>query len=189
MGAIQNAAAKGDTKQVLDLLAKGVDINDPGDSDKYGTPLHHAAYGGHLDLMKTLIERGANVNAKDSLDNTPLALAAQQEHVQAVEVLLQHRADANIATMNGETAFHDAVLAGNLEIVSLILSHGGKADVKGKKVTGDIIPSPREYAQEHGTPEMKRLLHEGPSASRPSCNPVQGQASSVSGKKWWQFWK
>ena len=163
MGAIQNAAAKGDTKKVLDLLAKGVNINDPGDSDKYGTPLHHAAYGGHIDLMKALLQRGANVNAKDSLDNTPLALAAQRKQVQAVELLLQHGANASIPTMNGETAFHEAVLAGSVEIVSLILSHGGKADVKGKKVTGDIIASPREYANEYGSPEMKELFRKGPS--------------------------
>ncbi len=174
MGAIQNAAAEGDIKRVLSLLSQGINVNDPGDSDRYGTPLHHAAYGGYVDIMNVLIERGAKINAVDSLGNTPLALAVQAKKEKAVDFLLQHGADANIPTMSGETAFHDAVLGGNEQIVSLILSHGGKADIKGKNIRGEIVPSPREYADEYGSDEMKKLFCKG--------------VISVQ-KSWWQFWK
>lgn len=91
MGRIQDAASKGQTREVIALLDAAVDVNDPGDADRYGTPLHHAAYGGHAELAQALISRGASVNALDHLGNTPLALASQQGHMHVVRLLLEVR--------------------------------------------------------------------------------------------------
>ena len=33
----------------------------------HNTPLHRAAAGGHTDIVKILIEKGADVNAKDKV--------------------------------------------------------------------------------------------------------------------------
>jgi ankyrin repeat protein len=53
-------------------------------SDEYGwTPLHIAAMHNDLDMVKTLIYKGAHLNALDLNSNTPLALA-RQNHAKEV---------------------------------------------------------------------------------------------------------
>src|SRR5438552_3757054 len=57
-----SAAEAGDTVQVLDLLAKGADIN-AGGKDGW-TALMRASSKGRLNTVRTLMERGADVNVK-----------------------------------------------------------------------------------------------------------------------------
>ncbi|KAL5457482.1 hypothetical protein EMCRGX_G034748 [Ephydatia muelleri] len=61
------AARNGDIATVRRLLREGhVGVNV---TDKYGSsPLHKASYTGILDIVKTLIEAGANVNQTDKLN-------------------------------------------------------------------------------------------------------------------------
>lgn len=71
------------------LLAKGADVNarrNAGD-----TPLHHAAYGGHLEAIKALLRAGADVNAQKGDGITPLLMAAAKEREEVVEVRLEGR--------------------------------------------------------------------------------------------------
>lgn len=53
-------------------------------------PVHYAAYNGHLDVLKYLIEvQRVDVNARTAAGCTPLFLAAQQGHTRAVKYLIQ----------------------------------------------------------------------------------------------------
>src|SRR5262245_20001332 len=58
------AARTGNTAHVVALLDKGADVNAKGRYDM--TPLMFVASNGHLDVARTLVARGANVNAVDS---------------------------------------------------------------------------------------------------------------------------
>ena len=86
--ALIDAAMKGDTQRVKDLLdRKGVKVNM---KDAQGTtPLALAAWFGHTDTATLLIERGADVNAKKSSsdDSSVLALATIKGHKDIVELL------------------------------------------------------------------------------------------------------
>ena len=59
------AAKKGHTEIVYELLAqKKIDLNAPGDFN--ATPLMEAARNGHLEIVQALVDRGAEVNPRDS---------------------------------------------------------------------------------------------------------------------------
>jgi uncharacterized protein len=40
------------------------------------TPLHHACFNGHLDVVQKLLDIGARIEAEDFLGGTPLIVAA-----------------------------------------------------------------------------------------------------------------
>jgi uncharacterized protein YbjQ (UPF0145 family) len=71
---ITEAAAKGDLKKVEAHLAAGTDINDR-DGEHGSSALHAAAYHGNLEIVKFLIEKGADINARNRHKQTPRDVA------------------------------------------------------------------------------------------------------------------
>jgi ankyrin repeat protein len=76
------------------LLARGADPAMPVRSD--GNPLIAAARGGHLALVRTLIDAGAPVNDIVPGDETALMGASHQGHVEVVRYLVERGADVNL---------------------------------------------------------------------------------------------
>jgi len=77
---------------------------DPNIQDVNGwTPLHHAAWEGHLNVVKLLLEHGANPNVQDNDGETPLHSAVKGCHVDVARVLLDHGADPTIRDNKGRT--------------------------------------------------------------------------------------
>lgn len=73
------------------LLDKGARVNQP---DLYRTPLMLAAGKGHIETVKLLLARGADVNATAKEDITALTIAVQSNNVTVVRLLLTAGADA-----------------------------------------------------------------------------------------------
>ena len=71
---IVEAAAKGDLEKVKAHLAAGTDINDR-DGEHDSTALHAAAYHGKLEIVKFLISKDADINAKNRHEQTPRDVA------------------------------------------------------------------------------------------------------------------
>ena len=67
------------------------------------TPLHFAVDRGEVDIVKQLLDSGAEVNAQDSSGETPLMLAVTCEHLELVRILLEHGADKSVANQDGCT--------------------------------------------------------------------------------------
>lgn len=83
--ALQYACANGRSAVVEYLLDAGADIDGV---FHVGTPLHHAAYCGQLQMVRHLVQRGADVYARDDeWHGTPASWAEQRSHAAVVELL------------------------------------------------------------------------------------------------------
>ncbi|CAO3610779.1 unnamed protein product [Cunninghamella blakesleeana] len=69
------------------------------------TALHHACDRGYLDLIKLLIDLGANVNEQTNDLETPLHFACISEQLLPAQYLIDHGADISIVDSEGCTAF------------------------------------------------------------------------------------
>lgn len=109
----------------------------------------------HLNIIKRLIEYGANPNAR-TLMKSPLYLAVEFEDLNLVRLLLNAGADPNKAVFawRGEydrAALHEAVKQRNMAIVEALLSAG--ADLKKKSCEGK---TPGQLARKNSA--IARLL-------------------------------
>ncbi|XP_023274196.1 ankyrin repeat domain-containing protein 49 [Seriola lalandi dorsalis] len=75
------------------------------DEDGY-TPLHRAAYSGHVDVVSALLTAGSKVNPRTIDGWTPLHSACRWSRVTVVSFLLQHGAELNAQTNGGLTPLH-----------------------------------------------------------------------------------
>ena len=90
------------------------------DGQRLGCLLIRETWFGHLDKMKLLIQKGANVNAEES-GETPLLKAIKTNQPQVVLLLLEAGANVNQTTKNGNNPLQTAVDYGQVEIVQLLL--------------------------------------------------------------------
>ena len=106
---IFTAAYLGDMATVEKLITKNPELihaEDPANDVLQTTPLHHAVYGGHLNLVEYLFAQGAQVGK----NNTPLVkYAANKGDQPLTECLLEHGADATrigpgVWTLNAQLA-------------------------------------------------------------------------------------
>src|SRR5262245_50211211 len=119
------AARKGDVASVRALIAKRVDVNEPGRDGS--TALLWAAYQADLPMAQALIAAGAKANTPNKYGVTPLLQASRTGAAPIIQALLRAGGDLKIAHPEGETPLMAASYAGNAEAVRLLLEAG--ADV------------------------------------------------------------
>ena len=115
-------------------LTAGTDVNTKDSKGK--TPLHHAAYWGHEEIVELLISRGADVNAVIESGGlkgkTPLGLA-WRHHPEVTDFLRKHGGKTG-AWLNAYNSIHAAARAGHIKAVKQHLASG--ADVNAKTMSG-----------------------------------------------------
>jgi ankyrin repeat protein len=84
------------------LVLKGADVNLPSNNGYNVFPVHSAAAGNYTDIVKLLIENGAQVNVKQQAGVTPLHSAAQNGNVEMLILLLENGAEVNMRMEGGK---------------------------------------------------------------------------------------
>lgn len=118
---LQNAARSGFYSVAEFLVAQGVKVD--GTSTGY-TPLVVATQGGHLRMVKLLVEKGARVNPPSGGGQSALMAAASFGFQSIIAYLVEHGADVNYADGAGGTALISAVAGDRLNAVEYLLAHG-----------------------------------------------------------------
>jgi ankyrin repeat protein len=99
---------------------------------KMSTPLHWASSKGHVEVVRYLLEHGANVTAQSQDGSMPLHWASQKGHIQVIRTLLQHKADAKARDKNKSTPLHRASSRGYAGSARIFLEHGVDATAQDK---------------------------------------------------------
>jgi uncharacterized protein len=158
---IFEAAAVGDAARVRELLDR-----DPALASAYAPdgfhPLGLAAFFRHRDVLRLLIERGADVAAPA---RNPLAVTALHSAVATdvadvdlgmVEALLAAGAPVNAPHQGGGTPLHTVAFTGNAEVARMLLERGADPLVRT-----DDGKTAIDIARERGHEDVVRLLERG----------------------------
>jgi serine/threonine-protein phosphatase 6 regulatory ankyrin repeat subunit A/serine/threonine-protein phosphatase 6 regulatory ankyrin repeat subunit B len=168
--ALHYAAERGSLENVKYLVEHGADINAKDEKNK--TALHYATESRDsemvsdsiyflsvtkqlpsLELVKYLVEHGADVNAKDEKNMTALHYAAILYLSEIFMYLVEHGADINEKDENNRTALHYAAERGLLEIVKYLVKHGADINAKDEKNKTAL-----HYAAKRGLSKIVRYL-------------------------------
>lgn len=151
---LADAAQTGNAIRLREMLDANRDFaNMP---DEAGcTPLHYAAYFGHVEVARYLIGIGADVASvsMDPLRNQPLHAAATSGHAEIVRLLLESGADPRAEQSGQWTALHGATEKGHSPVVRLLLDYG--ADPDAASYSG---ATPRSLAREKGHAAVTALF-------------------------------
>jgi hypothetical protein len=145
----QDAARKGDAAAVKKLIDEGVDVNT---KFRYGaTAIFYASDHGHVDVVKVLLEKGADLTLKDTFYGfTPLMLATspaqkkRPEHTEIAKLLIAKGAPGQ------EIALSGAIQSGDTALATYILQNG--------KVAAASLSDALETARAQNKTEMAALL-------------------------------
>ncbi|MFP6855173.1 MAG: ankyrin repeat domain-containing protein, partial [Opitutales bacterium] len=125
------------------------------DPESYATPLHFAARKGHVDMVRYILEKGIDVDARDSSGRTPLYAACWSGQPNVVQALLEQNASVDVANANGATPVMVASRIGHAEIVEILLNAGAKLNATDQHGQGLL-----EYAAAGGREAVILLLQE-----------------------------
>jgi uncharacterized protein len=102
------------------LLNDGANVAARSRNAMENAPLHAAAAGRNLEVVRLLIARGADVNARQHGGWTPLHAAAQSGDVEMARLLIASGADVKARAGNNQNAMDLALTKGHQAVVNLL---------------------------------------------------------------------
>ncbi len=147
-----------DVNKVIELINKGVDVNYQGKKCQE-TALMNASEHGDIEIMKVLLENGANVNLKSHSGNTALNYAVDPlrsfngyQQQDSVKLLLKHRPNTNVLGTFWIAVDIYEMFEGSNAVATYIVTLLQKYLRFNSKLMGSLV------VQKGRTPEGKPLL-------------------------------
>jgi hypothetical protein len=160
---LQVAAYHGDRRVVETLLRNGADPN--AGSPCYDPALYAAAYAGHTDIVRLLIDWKADMRCKGFL-GSPLEAAAHQGHADIMELLF----DRGLNVKDGAKSLLYAAEEGHAQAVRLLLD---RPDIEHARRRNRLGRAPPYIAALEGHREATYLLLDWPDIQ---ANPIRRMA-------------
>jgi len=166
--ALMHAAWKGQRAAVEWLLAHGAQVNRAGDE---WSALHYAVFAGHEDLVRLLLERGADVNARAPNGSSVLMMAAREGHASLAELLLAHGADPGLRNMYGDDAMTWALRRRHAGIARTL----GSAERLAETARAVVEAPPPVYSEPAPRPlaELVEALRRARAEGRPTAEVLE----------------
>nr|XP_046189135.1 B-cell lymphoma 3 protein-like isoform X1 [Oncorhynchus gorbuscha] len=149
------------------------------------TPLHLAVQGGHKELVRMLLDAGADINAMDiKSGHSPLIHAVENHNMDMVHFLIENDCNVNGQSYSGNTALHSACGRGQVDTARLLLKNRADSSVKNyhndtpamvaknKKVT-DVL---RGKGSRNQQPKAQQCVPASPHRSTPHSQ-IRGSPS------------
>jgi len=111
-------------------LVKYASENCTGDDEFRNTPLMYAARYGHVDVVRLMLEGGADAKRANAVQRTALHMAAWSGYLEVCRLLLDCGAKVDPQDKLKETPLHDAARQGHLSVVKLLVERGADVRVK-----------------------------------------------------------
>ena len=128
-------------------------LKESSDQRELNNGLLYASQEGNLEEVKSLLDRGANVNAEGVYKWTPLHRAALNGHTEVARLLIDRGANVNAENGAKQPPLHKAALNGHREVAKLLIDRGARVDAED--VDKD---TPLHWATSRGHIEVARLL-------------------------------
>jgi ankyrin repeat protein len=127
-----------------------------------GTALHSVSFTGHIEVVRSLLKCGVDVDARGFWNMSPLQFALLQGHLDVVQCLLDHDTDVNFQDDELRTPLSLVTVKGHLDIVRVLLEHN--ADIFTQNKDG-LTPFHRVFlihpvSESNRRPEAIQLLLE-----------------------------
>jgi uncharacterized protein len=113
---------------------------------------------GDTEIVRDLLVRGVDANARDRYGQTGLMLAAHGGHLAIVNLLIEHGADLNVTAKYGLSAVMLAVVAGHEEIALALARAGAGLMLRGTGAPGFTGKTAAFLAAERGWSQLAIAL-------------------------------
>ena len=109
---------------------------------------------GDADIVRDLLSRGCNPDARDQHGQTGLMLAAHAGHLAVVQLLVAQGADLNATAKFGFSAAMLAVIAGHKDIAQALVRAGADLTLRGTGAPGFAGKTVVDLASERGWTDL-----------------------------------
>ena len=126
-----------------------------------GSPLKNAAANGHLEIVKLLLEHGADPNLREeeiAPHGHALYSAAANGHHEIAKLLLEHGAYPNPEVESSADALSRAISNGDQRMVELLCSYGASRAVHLLGYYGDVLTAAAIFAANPGLADDSEAL-------------------------------
>lgn len=153
---IRTAIKQNNVEKVVELIGSDMELMNI--ITPFGTWLHVAAKHGKLEIVKRLIDLGADINRRGGVfGGRAMNEAASKGHLDIVKCLLSSGAEMDVSEPEWNPLFA-AILGGHIDIVNLLIENGIDIHVK---YTGESMKNmdALAFAHERGQKEIAILLN------------------------------